>query len=76
MAKKKGPVKVTCLGDDCNTEVEITYNDDGIPEGSCTECGLNMGAVLNRHRHEKALQKLRDASGAKPKKTSNSDWNF
>lgn len=73
---KDKKVKVTCLGDDCNTEVDITY-EDGIPTGTCTECGLNMGAVLNRHRHEKALQKLRDgSSGAQQKKERRNDFDF
>lgn len=49
--------KVTCLGDECTTEFELDENGDG----SCPNCGLNMGAVLNRDRHERALQKLRDA---------------
>lgn len=43
--------KVTCL--DCGKEVELT------DKGKCPNCGLKMRALLERLRHEKALEKLR-----------------
>lgn len=54
--------KVTCL--DCDHE--FVLDSDG--QGACPECDLDMGAILTRHRHENALQKLRDANKKEPPK--------
>lgn len=64
MSKDKPKRKVTCLGDDCTAEFELDENG----QGECPECGLNMGAVLQRDRHERALDKLRKQRNPEPEK--------
>lgn len=59
--------KVTCL--DCNHEFEL----DTEGQGECPECNLDMGALLNRDRHERALQKLREAREREQPKKKRSD---
>ena len=44
--------KVTCL--DCNKEFDFDKEN-----GVCPECNLNMKAIMERDRHERALDKLR-----------------
>lgn len=48
-----GAKKLTCL--DCDKEFDPEATD-----GVCPNCDLNMRAILEKDRHERALAKLRE----------------
>jgi Zn finger protein HypA/HybF involved in hydrogenase expression len=52
--------KVTCL--DCDKEFDIDEE-----KGVCPKCNLNMNAILERDRHERALDKLRKSRAPEKK---------
>jgi Zn-finger protein len=54
---------------ECDTEVEITRDEDGADVGVCDNCGLNVGQVLTKDRYDNALAKLRARSEEEKKKT-------
>lgn len=61
--------KVLCP--ECETEVEITTDDDGDYEGTCPndECKLNVGRILTKRRYDAAVKKMdqAEADAADPK---------
>ena len=56
---QKKPQKISRLCPECEKDVELTIDSaTGDREGRCSNCGLDVGAALNRHRASKALKKL------------------
>ena len=50
--------------------MDITRTEDGIDEGICGECGLNVGQVLTKDRYDKALTNLRKREEDEKKKVT------
>ena len=71
MPEKSNKRKVVCPECD-QADVEITRDSDGDDEGTCPNCGLNVGRVLTKRRYDRALDKVKrdEEEGTKPKKKS------
>lgn len=74
MPEKSNKRKVICPECD-QADVEIT-REEGDDEGTCPNCGLNVGRVLTKNRYDKALGKLREEEekAKKPKKKDGGFW--
>lgn len=71
--KKGDKKKVVCPA--CNTETELTFDEELDLTGRCGECGINLGAIFNRDRHEQALNKLREGREPNtPPRKKKGDW--
>ena len=52
MLTQPTPIKLNCP--ECDEPVTLDKNN----EGTCPKCNLNVGAVYERARHERALKKM------------------
>lgn len=67
MAKEK-PKELKTQCPECENDVTLTTDEDGDYEGTCENCGLNVGRVLTKRRYDKAVAKVAERESAKPKK--------
>jgi len=51
MPDSEAPKKVLCA--ECDSEVDLSKN-----EGVCPKCGLDMAAIMERRRYDKALRRI------------------
>ena len=61
--------KVVCPECD-QVDVVITRDDEGDDNGTCQNCGLNVGRVLTKNRYDKALTKLKAEEEKSQKKAA------
>lgn len=63
---------------ECGKEVTLTVDPETRDrEGRCKDCGLDVGAIVNRSRYNKAAKKLEEeenAAAVPPKKKSSVTW--
>jgi len=68
------PVKKIVQCPECETDVNLAETSE------CQKCGLNVGRVMERHRLDKALQKIREreekdaAKDKKEKEKKDNPW--
>lgn len=77
MPAPNAPKTVKRLCPECETEVTLTIDaETGDREGRCGSCGLDVGAVVNKLRYDKARRRVEDEESEEKKKTEKkkSSW--
>jgi hypothetical protein len=67
--KNKKPTEIKRLCPECDQEVTLAVDaESGDREGRCSNCGLDVGAVVNKLRYAKATKKVQDEEEIEKKK--------
>ena len=72
-SNKSNEIKRLCP--ECDSEVTLTLDEEtGDREGRCPKCKIDVGAILNRDRYEKARERMRKEEEEEDRKKRKSSW--